>query len=228
MSPVLIVDDNQEILDILEYHLSKSGYQVISALNSKDAMKLITKENICMAILDVMMPGEDGFSLCKKIREISNIPILFLTAKSCEDDKVKGFLCGGDDYILKPFSSKELLARVSALLRRCNVYQNKLVEHKDMCINNLYINRTTNYVMVNNINIDLTDIEYRILLYLVYNRGESISAQKIYEKIWREKFAPCSNNTVVVHIKNIRKKIQAYDSQLEYIHTVWGKGYAIY
>ena len=224
MQSILIIDDNPEILDILDYHLSKTGYIVYKAMNSNEALQYFNKNQISLIILDVMMEEEDGFSLCEKIREISMVPILFLTAKSSEDDMVKGLLCGGDDYMIKPFSSKELLARVFALLRR----ENASKQLPGIRIHNLYINKSTNKVTINDIQVGFTDIEYKTLLYLINQRGKSVSVKEIFENVWQERFIPSSNNTVVVHIKNIRKKLQAVDSEFEYIHTVWGKGYVVY
>ena len=224
MQSILIIDDNPEILDILDYHLLKNGYTVHKAINSDEALQHFNKNQISLIILDVMMEGEDGFSLCEKIRKISMVPILFLTAKSSEEDMIKGLLCGGDDYMIKPFSSKELLARVFVLLRRENA--NKQLP--GIRINNLYINKNTNKVMINDIQVGLTYIEYKTLLYLVSHRGKNVSAKEIFENVWKERFIQSSKNTVVVHIKNIRKKLQAIDSEFEYIHTVWGKGYVVY
>ncbi|SKC54316.1 response regulator transcription factor [Maledivibacter halophilus] len=224
MQSILIVDDNSEILDILDYHLSKKGYLVYKAINSNEALKYFKNNHFSVIILDVMMEDEDGFSLCEKIREVSMVPILFLTAKSSEDDMVKGLLCGGDDYMIKPFSSKELLARVFALSRRENANR----QLSGIRIHNLFIDKNINKVTVNNIKVGLTDIEYKILFYLISNRGNSVSVKEIFENVWGEKFILSSNNTVVVHIKNIRKKLQAIDSEFEYIHTVWGKGYVVY
>ena len=224
MQSILIIDDNPEILDILDYHLFKTGYIVYKAINSNEALQHFNQNQISLIILDIMMEGEDGFSLCEKIREISMVPILFLTAKSSEDDMVKGLLCGGDDYMIKPFSSKELLARVFALLRREKA--NK--QSSEICVHNLYINKNTNKVMINDIEVGLTHIEYKTLLYLVSRRGKNVSVKEIFENVWKERFIQSSNNTVAVHIKNIRKKLQAIDSDFEYIHTVWGKGYVVY
>lgn len=225
---ILVVDDNEEIIDIVKYNLIKNGYLVFTSTNAKDALDILKGNSISLTILDVMMPGEDGFSLCKKIREFSNIPILFLTAKSCEDDKVNGLLCGGDDYMIKPFSAKELIARVMALLRRCEINENLKKDKEKIKINNLCIHKDSNCVRLKDSLVNLTDIEYRILIYLVERRGESISTKEIFENIWGELFISTSNNTVVVHIKNMRRKFESIDSDFEYIHTVWGRGYAVY
>ncbi|MCG8514457.1 MAG: response regulator transcription factor [Halanaerobiales bacterium] len=224
MPSILIIDDNPEILDILDYHLVKTGYLVYKALNSNEALQHFHQNQISLIILDVMMEEEDGFSLCEKIRKLSMVPILFLTAKSSEDDIIKGLLCGGDDYMIKPFSSKELLARVFVLLRR----ENSNKQLPGIRINNLYINKNTNKVTLNDVPVGLTYIEYKTLLFLISQRGTHVSVKEIFENVWKERYIQSSNNNVVVHIKNIRKKLQTIDSKSEYIHTVWGKGYVVY
>lgn len=224
---ILIVDDNEEILDIISYHLNKSGYHVLLAQDAKRALDIISEHNISVAILDVMMPNIDGFTLCRTIRKNYFFPILFLTAKECENNKLEGFECGADDYMTKPFSSKELLARIDSLIRRNTQYNLKQVT--SVCqIANLEYEVQSGIIRINNILLDLTDIEYRILVLLIDQRGNSLNTEEIYSKIWGDPFTISSNNNVVVHIKNIRKKIATLDNQVEYIHTVWGKGYAIY
>ncbi len=228
VASVLVIDDNQEIIDILDYHLSKSGYKVYSALNTAQALQHFASNNISLIILDVMMPDQDGFSLCEKIRRMSRVPILFLTAKSSEADLVKGLLCGGDDYMIKPFSSKELLARVLALLRRSRVNPDNGHDPSLIIIHDLMICKTSNYIMLKDIQVNLTDIEYKILLYLAINRGKTLSTGEIFENVWQDTYIPSSNNTIVVHVKNIRKKFQGIAPEFEYIQTVWGRGYAIH
>lgn len=226
---ILIVDDNAEILHILHYHLKKQGYIVYKAQCGNEALSILSQYKIDMAILDVMMPDIDGYSLCKNIRKKYFFPILFLTAKSRENDKIKGLMCGGDDYMLKPFSSKELIARVSSLLRRSTVYNTIQTEiDKTLKTGNLILDEDSGIVKVNKQTLDLTDIEYKILLLLLKNKGNSLSTKLIFSKVWGGIFTQTSNNTVVVHIKNIRKKIHQLDPSTEYIHTVWGKGYEIY
>lgn len=227
INKILIVDDNEEILEIISYHLNKKGYHVLRAQDAIKALHITSEHNISMAILDVMMPEMDGFTLCKIIREKLFFPILFLTEKEHEKDKLEGLACGGDDYMIKPFSSKELLARVDSLIRRSTQYNLKQV--RDVCqIANLRYERQSGVITVKEIPLDLTDIEYRILVLLINQKGTSFNTEDIYGKVWGDTFTISSNNNVVVHIKNIRKKIAILDNRSEYIHTVWGRGYAIY
>lgn len=224
---ILIVDDNVEILEIISYHLNKKGYHVLTAQNADAALSLISKDDISVAILDVMMPEMDGFTLCKSIRENHFFPILFLTAKESEHDKLEGLACGGDDYMIKPFSSKELLARVDSLIRRNTQYNKRQVTTVCQIANLEYIAQS-GVIAIKKHPLDLTDIEYRILVLLILQRGKPLNTEAIYNQIWGDTFTISSNNNVVVHIKNIRKKIAVLDDEVEYIHTMWGKGYAIY
>lgn len=224
---ILVVDDNAEILDIISYHLNKKGYHTLLATDASSALHIIKENEISAAILDVMMPETDGFQLCRIIRQQYFFPILFLTAKAHEDDTLEGLACGADDYMVKPFSSKELLARVESLIRR-NTHYN-LKQSTSVCqIANLKYNQQTGLITIKEIPLDLTDIEYRILVLLINQKGDPLNTEAIYSKIWGDPFTISSNNNVVVHIKNIRKKIGTLDQQVEYIHTLWGKGYAIY
>lgn len=224
---ILVVDDNSEILDIISYHLNKNGYRVLTSTNADSAMSIVDQTEISAAILDIMMPEIDGFTLCKTIRAQHYFPILFLTAKAQETDKLEGLACGADDYMMKPFSSKELLARIDSLIRRCTEYNPKQ-DHAVLQIANLKYNQLTGVISVSGLSLDITDIEYRILLLLLRQSGTPINTEFIYNQIWGEIFTISSNNNVVVHIKNLRKKINMLDNEVEYIHTVWGKGYAIY
>lgn len=224
---ILVVDDNEEILEIISYHLNKAGYNFLLSKDAKKALEIISNHNISVAILDVMMPDIDGFTLCKTIRKNHFFPILFLTAKECENNKLEGFECGADDYMTKPFSSKELLARIDSLIRRNTKYNLKQVP--SICqVANLEYELQSGIIRINKVLLDLTDIEYRILLLLIDQRGNPLNTEEIYSKIWGDPFTISSNNNVVVHIKNIRRKIAKLDNQVEYIHTIWGKGYAIY
>lgn len=227
INTILVVDDNEEILDIISYHLNKKGYHVLTATNADYAMNIVEQNEISAAILDVMMPGKDVFYLCKSIRTKHYFPILFLTAKVQENDKLEGLECGADDYMVKPFSAKELLARIDSLIRRCTQYN---LKQKDSIIQiaNLKYNQLTGIISIHGYQLDLTDIEYRILILLINQKGVSLNTEMIYKKIWGETFTISSNNNVIVHIKNLRRKISAFDKEVEYIHTVWGKGYAIY
>jgi len=177
-------------------------------------------------ILDIMMPGESGIQACTRIRERTNVPILFLTAKSGEHDKVLGFSAGGDDYLVKPFSYMELLSRVKALIRRYRVYQKsdekteKLIFYRD-----LTIDQELQTVQIHGQDVTLTEMEYQILLLLISNPRKVFSVKEIYETIWKEMFFPNSGNTVMVHIRNIRRKLEKNGES--YIQNIWGRGYCV-
>lgn len=227
---ILLVDDNAEILDILTHHLERQNYTVYAAQSAEQAWEIIRSRRVDLAILDVMLPGTDGYELCRKIRASYFFPVLFLTAKSREDDKIKGLTrCGADDYMVKPFSAAELLARVSTLIRRSTVYnpaeKGKTLRHKTR---KLLLDESTGAVEVAGARLDLTDLEYKLLLLLLRNKGKELTVEFIFQEIWKEVFLKTSKNTVVVHIRNLRKKISRHDAGAEYIRTVWGKGYAIF
>lgn len=213
-------------MDIISYHLKKKNYQPLMAADAGSAMDLARQNEISAAVLDVMMPGMDGFALCRAIRARYYFPILFLTAKAQEKDKLEGLRCGGDDYMVKPFSSMELLARIDSLVRRYTQYNSNRAA--GVRIGNLHYDRTAGVVSVNGRRLDLTDIEYRILVLLLNQEGRPLNAERIYAEIWGEHITNSSGNNVVVHVKNIRKKISCLDKEVEYIHTVWGKGYSVY
>lgn len=183
-------------------------------------------EGADLVILDIMMPGESGIQACTRIRERTNVPILFLTAKSGEHDKVLGFSAGGDDYLVKPFSYMELLSRVKALIRRYRVYQKsdekteKLIFYRD-----LTIDQELQTVQIHGQDVTLTEMEYQILLLLISNPRKVFSVKEIYETIWKEMFFPNSGNTVMVHIRNIRRKLEKNGES--YIQNIWGRGYCV-
>ena len=221
---ILVADDEPEIREVLRMMLESEGYGILEACNAQEAVE--QAERADLVILDIMMPGESGIHACTKIRERSNVPILFLTAKSGEHDKVLGFSAGGDDYLVKPFSYMELLSRVKALIRRYRVYQKsedkseKLVFYRDITID-----QGLQTVQVNGVRISLTEMEYQILLLLVSNPRKVFSVKEIYETIWNETFFPNSGNTVMVHIRNIRRKMEQNGES--YIQNIWGRGYCV-
>ena len=221
----MIVDDHEEIREVIQVLLSNEGYQIIEAQNGKEALELLD-ETIDLIILDVMMPEMNGYQVCLLVREKTNAPILFLTAKGQESDKTLGFSSGGDDYLTKPFSYNELNARVKALLRRYHVYQGKErhEENTIQIIGDLEINQSKKEVRRQ---LALTDLEYEILGYLLLNRKQVISASQLFEAIWHENYYYVANNTIMVHIRNLRKKIEHDPQDPQIIKTVWGKGYYI-
>lgn len=223
---VLIVDDNPEIREILSLLLSGEGFLTAEAADGPSALTQIKNIVFDLIILDVMMPGLDGYRTCKAIREVTNAPILFLSAKTQEHDKVLGFASGGDDYLAKPFSYNELISRAKALVRRYHVYQGQKIPTLPIYrIDNLVIDARTGQVSKNDQNIALTDLEYAILLLLVQHRGQIFSATHLFETIWQEPYYQGANNTVMVHIRNLRRKIENNPAKPQIIRTVWGRGY---
>ena len=219
---ILVADDEPEIREVLRMMLGSEGYEILEAVNAEEAVE--QSERVDLVILDIMMPGESGIQACTRIREKTNVPILFLTAKSGEHDKVIGFSAGGDDYLVKPFSYMELLSRVKALIRRYRVYQKpdkdqeKIIFYRDITID-----QELQTVQMNGQNISLTEMEYQILLLLVSNPRKVFSVKEIYETIWKEIFFPNSGNTVMVHIRNIRRKLEKNGES--YIQNIWCSGY---
>ena len=221
---ILVADDEPEIREVLRMMLGSEGYEILEAVNAQEAVE--RAEGMDLVILDVRMPGESGIQACTKIREKTNVPILFLTAKSGEHDKVIGFSAGGDDYLVKPFSYMELLSRVKALIRRYRVYQRTEEEEKKLVFyRDITVNQELQTVQVNGQEIALTEMEYQILLLLVSNPRKVFSVKEIYETIWKEVFFPNSGNTVMVHIRNIRRKLEKNGES--YIQNIWGRGYCV-
>lgn len=225
---ILIADDDGDIREVVKILLESEGFLVVEAKDGDDAVNKISPE-IDLYILDVMMPGKNGYQVCREVRSSSSAPVLFLTAKSQDGDKSMGFSSGGDDYLSKPFSYTELTARVKALLRRYFVYGGKseAADKQIISIKDLSINKDTCEVRISGEEIPLTDIEYRMLLLMAENRRKVFSAQNLYESIWNEPYFYSCNNTIMVHIRNLRRKIEPDAENPTYIKTVWGKGYRI-
>lgn len=224
---VLIVDDDAEIRKVTGIYLENEGYEVIKAENGEQALKLISETEIDLILLDIMMPGMDGIETCMKIRENNVMPIIFLSAKSEELDKIQGLASGADDYITKPFNAMELIARVKSQLRRYTRYSTiQNVDKNIIEIGNLTINTDTRQVFIGDKEVRLTPKEFDILELLASNKGIVFSIEKIYERVWKEDFYK-SDNTVMVHITKIREKIEEEPKKPIYIKTVWGVGYKI-
>lgn len=254
---ILIVDDNPEIREIINVLLGGEGFEVSEAENGNQALDLIGKQDFDLIILDIMMPGPSGYQTCLKIREQSNAPILFLSARTKESDKTLGFSSGGDDYLAKPFSYNELISRSKALIRRYQVYKGKnessspafvdgnangfsgsqvidsatnLSEvseprHNILPFHDLEIDQTVREVHKNGRLLELTETEYSMLELMVQNRHQTFSAQRLFESVWQEPYYYGANNTVTVHIRNLRSKVERDPGNPELIKTVWGKGY---
>lgn len=224
-SHILIVDDDPDIRKVL-FFLLKDNYFVEEAADGAAAVEYIAAHpETDLVVLDVMMPGMSGYEACGKIRALSNAPILFLTAKSAEADMISAYGSGGDDFLSKPFSQGEFLAKVNSLLRRYKEYRGKPAEA--LTIDGLEVDLETHSVKSSGKDVTLTDTEYAILEYLLKNRGSTVTAAELYELVWKERFLPGSGNTVMVHVLNLRRKIEETPSAPKIIRTVWGKGYQI-
>ncbi len=226
---ILIVEDDADIREGVRILLESEDYCIREAENGRQGLELLD-DTIDLVILDIMMPGISGLRTCEEIRKKSNVPVLFLTAKAQESDKLIGLMAGGDDYLPKPFSYAELLGRVKALVRRYNVYQGKAStdqEEKDawLELRGVRIHRTYNEVFVDGKAKEMSDIEYRILLLMMGHPGRIFSAQNLYESVWEEPYFYSCSSTVMVHIRKLRVKIEADPKNPRYIKTVWGKGY---
>lgn len=227
---ILVVDDEQEIADLVEIYLVSDGYKVFKASNAQDGLAILDKEDIHLVLLDIMMPGMNGLEMCKKIRETNNIPIIMLSAKSTDLDKILGLGTGADDYVVKPFNPLELTARVKSQLRRytqlnpnSNVHESS---KNEISIRGLTINKDNHKVTVYDEEIKLTPIEFDILYLLASNAGKVFSTDEIFEKVWNEKVYE-ANNTVMVHMRRLREKVEKSPRSPQLIKTVWGVGYKI-
>ncbi|MBM6974976.1 response regulator transcription factor [Intestinimonas butyriciproducens] len=224
---IMVVDDDDEIREVIAILLSNENYDVIEAKSGEDALKLLTA-SIDLIILDVMMPGMSGYQTSREIRKLSNMPILFLTARTQSSDLLMGYSSGGDDYLAKPFSYSELIARVKGLLRRYMVYQGKMVpERKAEYIEwgDLRLDICRNMAWKLGKELNLTQTEYRILRLFLSHPGQIFSAQNIYESVWEEPFYSTDSNSVMVFIRRLRNKIEDDPRQPTHLVTVWGKGY---
>lgn len=224
---VLIVDDEKEIRNLIEIYLKNEGYNTIKAENGVEALEILEHDTVDLIVLDIMMPKMDGIQACMKIREERNMPIIMLSAKSQDMDKINGLITGADDYMTKPFNPLELMARIKSQLRRfkrLNVQYTKSEEVVE--VDDLLINTATHEVKVDGCEVKLTPREFDILELLARNRGMVFSIERIYEKVWKEEFLE-SDNTVMVHIRKIREKVEKDSRKPKYIKTVWGVGYKI-
>ncbi|MNI31806.1 Transcriptional regulatory protein WalR [compost metagenome] len=224
---LLIVDDEKEIIDMLDIYLKNEGYRTLRAYNGLEALEILQKNQVDLIILDIMMPRMDGIQACLQIREQKNMPIIMLSAKSQDMDKIIGLSTGADDYMTKPFNPLELIARVKSQLRRYTRL-NVPSRHKEdeIEIDDLLISISTHEVKVDGRDVRLTPREFAILELLARNKGIVFSIEKIYEAVWKEAFFE-SDNTVMVHIRKIREKIEIQPRKPKYIKTVWGVGYKI-
>lgn len=225
-SRVLIVEDDKEIREGIQIYLKSQGYEVLQAVNGIEGLEIMEKERVDLAIVDVMMPKMDGITMTMKLREKYDFPVIILSAKSEEVDKIMGLNIGADDYVTKPFTPMELLARVNSQLRRYRRYMEKSVEQDNVhVIGGLEINEEQVEVTVDGNLIKLTPIEYKILLLLATNPGRVFSAEEIYERVWQER--AINTDTIMVHVRRIREKIELDPKNPKYLKVVWGVGYKI-
>ena len=223
---ILIVDDDPDIRNVLTLLLENQGCITLAAASGFEALELIAaRPDIDLIILDIMMPEMDGIEVCGSIRKTCNAPILFLTARTGENDRLEAYASGGDDFLEKPFSQALLLAKVTSLLRRYTEYRGK--PEQCLAAAGITLDTASHAAYRSGAALDLTDKEYNILEYLIVHRGSVVSVQELYENVWEEKYLPSSTNTVMVHILNLRKKIETDASNPKIIRTVWGKGYQV-
>ena len=224
---ILVVDDEKEITDLVEIYLQNAGYEVAKFYDGRSALDYLAKERVDLAVLDIMLPDIDGFSLCEEIRKEHYFPIIMLTAKIEEADKIRGILLGADDYMTKPFLPMELLARIKGQLRRAGAYnqalghgQNREIYH----IHGLELDGDKHVCRLYEKEVDLTATEFAILLYLCRHMNQVVTAEEIFEQVWKEKYLD-NNNTVFVHVARIREKLGENARKPKFIKTVWGVGY---
>ena len=223
---ILVVDDEPDIRRICRILLENNGYRVYEAATGLEAVDAVRRyPEIDLILLDVMMPDMGGYDACSRIRECSMAPVLFLTAKTQEQDKLLAYRAGGDDFLAKPFSHAELIMKVESLLRRYRVYKSK--ESGQTLRPGIVLDEQNRRVSAGGESMELTETEFSILQYLVQNRGRVVPVREIYETVWHETYMPASNNTVMVHIVNLRKKLEEDPANPRLIRTVWGKGYQI-
>ncbi len=225
---ILIVDDEKEIADLVTLYLENEGFSVFKFYSSTEALECINTQSIDLAILDIMMPEIDGLKLCQIIREQYNYPIIMLTAKSTELDKINGLMLGADDYLTKPFLPLELVARVKAQLRRYTRYNVGTEQNQDIFIHHgLVLNRKTHECTLNEKPLSLTPTEFEILAILCEKKGSVVSSEELFHQIWKDEYYSKNNNTITVHIRHLREKMQDSFEKPKYIKTVWGCGYKI-
>lgn len=227
---ILVVDDEKEIADLVRFYLENENYEVVTLYNGTDALHAIQNDAFDLAILDIMMPDVNGLTLCRKIRERETYPIIMLTAKGEEVDKINGLTLGADDYVTKPFLPLELVARVKAQLRRYKRYNRPQVAdepEKYLTQGALAINIDTHECFLNDQPLALTPTEFAILRILFQKRGRVVSAEDLFKEIWHEEYYDKKNNTISVHIRHLREKLGDSFEDPKYIKTVWGCGYKI-
>lgn len=223
---ILIVDDDSDIRNLLGIYLENEGYKYIKCDNALTALDLLDRINVSLIMLDVMLPKLDGISACIKIREKTNVPIIFISAKNEDIDIINGLMSGGDDYVTKPFNPAQLISRVKAQIRRFKQYNNTVESDAMLEYEDMTVDTKSRRVWINGFEVVFTQKEYEIIELLMKNKGNILSMKQIYENVWRDEFI-ASENTVMMHIANIRKKLNYDKTERNYIKTVWGRGYKI-
>lgn len=226
---ILVIDDDKDIRQMIKIYLNNENYNVLLSAGGREALEIIENEKVDLVVLDIMMPEMDGMETCMKIRENHNMPIIFLSAKGDDMDKIMGLSAGGDDYITKPFNPLELIARVKANIRRVNIFDktdSEISEENILTVDNLVINVDNHQVFINDQEVHLTKTEFDILKLLASNKGVIFSIEKIYNEVWKDEFF-VTDNTVTVHIRKLREKLKDDYKNPKYIKTIWGVGYKI-
>ena len=221
-----VVDDDREIVDSISIFLSGEGYKALKAYDGIEALDILSENEVHLMILDIMMPKLDGIKTLMKLRESRNIPVILLSAKSEDTDKIFGLTAGADDYVTKPFNPSELMARVKSQLRRYTTLGSIGKQNGEIVIDGLCVNTESKTVKVDGENVRLTPVEYKILELLVRNRGRVFSAEDIYSNVWNEQNI-VGDNTIAVHVRHIREKIEINPKEPKYLKVVWGIGYKI-
>ena len=226
---ILVVDDEKTITDLVGIYLRNEGYQVTLAYTGADAARAILSQDFDLAVLDIMLPDIDGFELLRTIRADHTYPVIMLTARDSQADKIEGLTLGADDYVVKPFRPLELVARVKAQLRRYTSYgsRDQAEDTQLLSVNGLTINRDAHAVTVDEKPVRTTPLEYAILLYLVEHQGKVVPVEELFRAVWKEEFMASSNNTVMVHIRHLREKIGDDAANPRFIKNIWGVGYTI-
>ncbi|MDR2376043.1 MAG: VanR-ABDEGLN family response regulator transcription factor [Treponema sp.] len=225
---ILVVDDEREIADLVELYLKNENYSVFKYYTAKEALECIEKTDLDLAILDIMLSGTSGLAICQKIRDRHTYPIIMLTAKDAEVDKITGLTLGADDYITKPFRPLELVARVKAQLRRYKKYNGVTAQNADIIVHSgLVLNIKTHECLLNEKPLSLTPTEFSVLRILCESKGNVVSSEQLFHAIWGDEYFSKSNNTITVHIRHLREKMNDTVDNPKYIRTVWGVGYKI-
>ena len=227
MQNVLVCDDDEAILESLRIYLDNAGFNVITAVDGRDALEKVQNNDIHCVVLDIMMPRLDGLKATLKIREKYNFPIILLSAKSEDTDKITGLGFGADDYVTKPFQPLELIARVKAQLRRYKNYNQKIEDEEQIDFREIVINNKTHEFYVNEQKIEFTKTEFAIMWLLCENRGKVVKSDDLFASVWKEKYFEKDNNTIMVHIRHLREKMNDIGRKPKYIKTIYGVGYKI-